>query len=286
MNLLHVLILSIVEGITEFLPISSTGHLILASKLLSITPSDFSKTFDIAIQLGAIMAVVVLYYKKFIQGAEIYKKLLVAFIPSALVGLVLYPFIKGFLLGSSTITLLSLFLGGLILIFYDSIQEICGRKLTDELNTDGHPLKQIGNSDRKVVGGCHKGRNDGMERIGYKEALKIGIFQSISVVPGVSRAAATILGGMFSGLSRKAAVEFSFLLAVPTMFAATALDLYKSKDVLISSDIATLLVGMTLSFVFAMFAIKFLIGYVKKHDFTSFGVYRIILAVLFYLFVK
>lgn len=286
MNLLHVLILSIVEGITEFLPISSTGHLILASKLLSITPSDFSKTFDIAIQLGAIMAVVVLYYKKFIQGAEIYKKLLVAFIPSALVGLVLYPFIKGFLLGSSTITLLSLFLGGLILIFYDSIQEICGRKLTDELNADGHPLKQIGNSDRKVVGGCHKGRNDGMERIGYKEALKIGIFQSISVVPGVSRAAATILGGMFSGLSRKAAVEFSFLLAVPTMFAATALDLYKSKDVLISSDIATLLVGMTLSFIFAMFAIKFLIGYVKKHDFTSFGVYRILLAVLFWVLVR
>ena len=249
MNFIHVLILSIVEGITEFLPISSTGHLILASKLLSITPSDFSKTFDIGIQLGAIMAVVVLYYKKFIHGSEIYKKLLVAFIPSALVGLVLYPFIKGFLLGSSTITLLSLFLGGLILIFY-------------------------------------KGRNDGMERIGYKEALKIGIFQSISVVPGVSRAAATILGGMFSGLSRKAAVEFSFLLAVPTMFGATALDIYKSRGTLSSGDLGTLVLGMALSFVFAAIAVKFLIGYVKKHDFTVFGVYRIALAVLFYLFVK
>lgn len=249
MNFIHVLILSIVEGITEFLPISSTGHLILASKLLSITPSDFSKTFDIGIQLGAIMAVVVLYYKKFIDGSEIYKKLLVAFIPSALVGLVLYPFIKGFLLGSSTITLLSLFLGGLILIFY-------------------------------------KGRNDGMERIGYKEALKIGIFQSISVVPGVSRAAATILGGMFSGLSRKASVEFSFLLAVPTMLGATALDIYKSRGTLSSGDLGTLVLGMALSFVFAAIAVKFLIGYVKKHDFTAFGVYRIILAVLFYLFVK
>ncbi|MEK7470749.1 MAG: undecaprenyl-diphosphate phosphatase [Patescibacteria group bacterium] len=249
MNFIHVLILSIVEGITEFLPISSTGHLILASKLLSITPSDFSKTFDIGIQLGAIMAVVVLYYKKFIHGSEIYKKLLVAFIPSALVGLVLYPFIKGFLLGSSTITLLSLFLGGLILIFY-------------------------------------KGRNDGMERIGYKEALKIGIFQSISVVPGVSRAAATILGGMFSGLSRKASVEFSFLLAVPTMLGATALDIYKSRGTLSSGDLGTLVLGMALSFVFAAIAVKFLIGYVKKHDFTVFGVYRIILAVLFYLFVK
>ena len=249
MNFIHVLILSIVEGITEFLPISSTGHLILASKLLSITPSDFSKTFDIGIQLGAIMAVVVLYYKKFIDGSEIYKKLLVAFIPSALVGLVLYPFIKGFLLGSSTITLLSLFLGGLILIFY-------------------------------------KGRNDGMERIGYKEALKIGIFQSISVVPGVSRAAATILGGMFSGLSRKASVEFSFLLAVPTMLGATALDIYKSRGTLSSGDLGTLVLGMALSFVFAAIAVKFLIGYVKKHDFTVFGVYRIILAVLFYLFVK
>ena len=249
MNFIHVLILSIVEGITEFLPISSTGHLILASKLLSITPSDFSKTFDIGIQLGAIMAVVVLYYKKFIHGSEIYKKLLVAFIPSALVGLVLYPFIKGFLLGSSTITLLSLFLGGLILIFY-------------------------------------KGRNDGMERIGYKEALKIGIFQSISVVPGVSRAAATILGGMFSGLSRKASVEFSFLLAVPTMLGATALDIYKSRGTLSSGDLGTLVLGMALSFVFAAIAVKFLIGYVKKHDFTAFGVYRIILAVLFYLFVK
>ena len=249
MNFIHVLILSIVEGITEFLPISSTGHLILASKLLSITPSDFSKTFDIGIQLGAIMAVVVLYYKKFIHGSEIYKKLLVAFIPSALVGLVLYPFIKGFLLGSSTITLLSLFLGGLILIFY-------------------------------------KGRNDGMERIGYKEALKIGIFQSISVVPGVSRAAATILGGMFSGLSRKASVEFSFLLAVPTMLGATALDIYKSRGTLSSGDLGTLVLGMALSFVFAAIAVKFLIGYVKNHDFTAFGVYRIILAVLFYLFVK
>ena len=249
MNFIHVLILSIVEGITEFLPISSTGNLILASKLLSITPSDFSKTFDIGIQLGAIMAVVVLYYKKFIDGSEIYKKLLVAFIPSALVGLVLYPFIKGFLLGSSTITLLSLFLGGLILIFY-------------------------------------KGRNDGMERIGYKEALKIGIFQSISVVPGVSRAAATILGGMFSGLSRKASVEFSFLLAVPTMLGATALDIYKSRGTLSSGDLGTLVLGMALSFVFAAIAVKFLIGYVKKHDFTAFGVYRIILAVLFYLFVK
>ncbi len=249
MNFIHVLILSIVEGITEFLPISSTGHLILVSKLLSIEPTDFSKTFDIAIQLGAIMAVVVLYYKKFIDGSEIYKKLLVAFIPSALVGLVLYPFIKGFLLGSSTITLLSLFLGGLILIFY-------------------------------------KGRNDGMERIGYKEALKIGIFQSISVVPGVSRAAATILGGMFSGLSRKASVEFSFLLAVPTMLGATALDIYKSRGTLSSGDLGTLVLGMALSFVFAAIAVKFLIGYVKKHDFTVFGVYRIILAVLFYLFVK
>lgn len=249
MNLLHVLILSIVEGITEFLPISSTGHLILTSKLLSITPTDFTKTFEIAIQLGAILSVVFLYRKRFLSGFDIYKKLVVAFIPSALVGFSLYPFIKDFLLESSQVTLLSLFIGGLVLIFY-------------------------------------KGTDNGMEIVGYKEAFKIGVFQSLSVIPGVSRAAATILGGIFSGLSRKASAEFSFLLAVPTMIGATALDIYRSQDVLSASNIGTLGLGMALSFIFAAASIKFLVDFVKKHDFAVFGVYRIILAVLFYFFVK
>ncbi|KKU09631.1 MAG: Undecaprenyl-diphosphatase [Candidatus Woesebacteria bacterium GW2011_GWB1_45_5] len=249
MDFIHVLILSAVEGLTEFLPISSTGHLILISKLLGITESDFTKTFEIAIQLGAILSIVVLYFKKFITDIELYKKLFFAFIPTAAVGFFLYPFIKGFLLGSSTITLITLFLGGFVLIFF-------------------------------------KKENSGSKKIGYKEAFLIGVFQSVSIIPGVSRAAATIIGGLLVGLNRKNATEFSFLLAVPTMFAATALDIYKSSAILNSSNVPSLLTGTFFSFIFAMLAVKFLVDYVKTHDFTAFGVYRILLAALFWLFVK
>ena len=251
MSLLHVFILSAVEGITEFLPISSTGHLILASKLLGIVETDFVKTFEIVIQLGAILAVVVLYFKKFFKSFDLYKKLFVAFVPTAIVGFFLYPFIKGYLLGSSQVVVWSLFLGGIAIILFEKYHKpTVHRSLTT---------------------------------VHY---LIIGLFQSLSVIPGVSRAAATIIGGLTLGLSRESATEFSFLLAVPTMIAASTLDIYKSRSILMSGNLPSLLIGTFLSFIFAMIAVKFLIGYVKKHNFIVFGVYRIILALLFWVFVK
>jgi undecaprenyl-diphosphatase len=256
MNILHVLILSIVEGITEFLPISSTGHLILTSKLLQIEPTYYQKTFEIVIQFGAILAIVFLYFKKFLSSWSLIKKLFVAFIPTAIVGLTFYPLIKDVLLGSSSITLNALFWGGIALI---------GAEIF---------LKHK-KPDAKSV-----------SEISYRQALLIGTFQSFSVVPGVSRAAATIIGGLVSGLDRVAATEFSFLLAVPTMLAATTLDIYKSRDLISRGGFLTLFIGTALSFFFAVLAVKFLSDFVKKHDFTLFGIYRIALSGLFWLFVK
>ena len=233
MNLIHVFILSLVEGLTEFLPISSTGHMILASKLLGISETDFVKTFEIVIQLGAIAAVAVLYFNKFWKSLtgnwELIKKLLLAFVPTAVVGFTLYPIIKGVLLGSSAITLNSLFWGGVALI---GIEWFLKRKKTES----------------QSVG-----------EVSYRQALLIGTFQSLSVIPGVSRAAATIMGGLLTGLDRETATEFSFLLAVPTMVAATALDVYKSRRVIAQGGFLTLFIGMVLSFFFAILAVKFLI---------------------------
>lgn len=256
MNLIHVFILSLIEGFTEFLPISSTGHLILASRLLNIEPTAFTKTFEIVIQLGAILAVVVLYFKKLITSVNLLKKLTVAFIPTAIVGFTLYPFIKNVLLESSVITLNALFFGGIALIGVEWY------------------LKKV------------RGKRQELNEVSYKNALIIGTFQSLSVIPGVSRAAATIVGGLLTGLNRSAATEFSFLLAIPVMFGATALDIYRSREMITQNGFLTLFIGTILSFFFAIIAIKFLIGFVKKHDFTLFGIYRIILAILFWILVK
>lgn len=199
------------------------------------------------------MAVVVLYFKKLLTSFNLIKKLVVAFIPTAIVGFTLYPLIKNVLLGSSAITLNALFWGGIALI---GVEWFLKRK---------------------------KAEAKSQSEITYRQALLIGTFQSLSVIPGVSRAAATIVGGLLTGLDRVTATEFSFLLAIPTMFAATALDIYKSRGVLASGNLMTLATGTALSFVFALLAVKFLIGYVKKHDFTAFGIYRIILSALFWL---
>lgn len=249
MNLVQVIILSVIEGITEFLPISSTGHLILTSRLLGVGTGDFVKTFEIAIQLGAIMSVVVLYFKRFITSFEIYKRLFVAFIPTAVIGFILYPLVKGFLLGSSLVTLLSLFLGGIFIILFEKYFK-----------------------EKKV------------KKLSLSKYFLIGVFQSMSIIPGVSRALATIFGGMYVGMKRSEATEFSFLLAVPTMFAATLYDLYKSRDILTSQNLSTLVVGFVLAFIFAMGAVKFLINYVKKNNFKAFGIYRIILSLLYGVF--
>ena len=211
MNILQVLIFGVVEGITEFLPISSTGHLILTAKLLGVGQSEFIKSFQIAIQLGAILSVVVIYWDRLTSGSKIWKRLLVSFLPTALIGALLYKMIKRYLLGNNAVVLWSLFIGGLFLIIF----ELLYRRKEEE-------VEEI----------C---------AISYRQALIIGLFQSVAMIPGVSRAAATIIGGLVVGLKRKTIVEFSFLLAIPTMFAATSLDIYKSLNYLNSTNIPTLL---------------------------------------------
>lgn len=253
MTVVDALILSIVEGLSEFLPISSTGHLVLASKLLGVTQTEFVKSFEIFIQLGAILAVVVLYRQKFLSGLKIWKSLIAAFLPTAILGLIFYKIIKNYLLGNVPITLAALFLGGLILIFLN---------------------KLFPREKQQTVG-----------TLTYKQAIVIGLFQSISMVPGVSRAAATIIGGRQQGLSKTEAVEFSFLLAVPTMLAATGLDLVKSNFSFSANEYQLMAIGFSGAFVTALIAIRFFINFIKNHDFKLFGYYRILLAMVFYLLI-
>jgi undecaprenyl-diphosphatase len=257
MTILQTLILSIVEGITEFLPISSTGHLILVSKLLNVPQTEFVKSFEIIIQLGAIMAVVVLYFRKLIGNKKLYPKILAAFLPSAVIGFILYKFIKQYLIGNPQIVLLSLFLGGILLIILEKL--LAGIKIKNDLT---------------------------IEQLGTKQCLLIGLSQAVSMIPGVSRAAATIIGGMAVGLSRQNAVEFSFLLAIPTMAAATGLDLLKSYKYFSGQDIKMLVIGFVLSFISAKIAVKWLIKFMKNHSLAAFGVYRIALAIAFWIFIK
>lgn len=252
MDFLQIFVLSLVEGITEFLPISSTGHLILVSDLLNVTETNFSKSFEIVIQLGAIMAVVGIYTKKVLQNLKLIPILLTAFLPSAFLGFLFYDFIKSSLLGNESVTVLMLFVGGVLIILFEKFY----RKTT------------------------HQTVN--LEKVNFMQALLVGIGQSFSMVPGVSRAAATILSGMATGMDRKTSVEFSFLLAVPTMFAATFLDLYKSDFNFSQTEYLQLVLGVIISFVTAYLAIKTLLKFVNTNSFVIFGVYRIILAVVFY----
>ena len=245
------LVLGIVEGITEFLPISSTGHLILANSLLQIQSSDFTKSFDIVIQLGAILAVVVLYLRSFFD-IEVIKRLIIAFIPTGVIGLVLYKLVKAYLLGNDIVVLTALALGGVALIVFELLH-------TEPLDAT---------SD--------------IRSISYKQALAIGLFQSIAVVPGVSRSAATIVGGLMLGIKRITIVEFSFLLAVPTMGAATGLDLLKSYSTFTTANTIALSIGFVVSFVVALASIKFLLAFVRNRSFIVFGVYRIVIAALFF----
>ncbi len=246
---LSALILGIVEGFTEFLPISSTAHLVLASDLLKIVQTDFAKTFEIAIQSGAILAVVVLYWRKFFH-LESLKRIVAAFIPTGIFGLILYKFVKTFLLGNTSIILWTLGLGGIALILFERF-----------FNEKDH--------------------YGSIEEISYGKAIGIGIFQSIAMIPGISRAAATIVGGMLLGIRREIIVEFSFLLAVPTMLAATGLDLMKNGHAISSSQYGVLAIGFIASFVMAIISIKFLLNYIRQHSFTAFGIYRIALVLGF-----
>lgn len=255
MDILQAILLGIVEGISEFLPISSTGHLVLATELLKIPQTEFVKSFEVIIQLGAILAVVLLYYKRLIKSRALWPIIILAFIPTAIVGFTLYPMIKGVLLGNTQVTLWALFLGGIALIVWELF------------------YKEQPHHSNKV------------EDLSYKKALLVGVFQSFSVVPGVSRAASTIIGGLTVGLTRKAAVELSFLLAVPTMVAATGLDLIKSDFSFSANEWMILSIGFITAFLTAIAAVKFFLKYIADHTFIAFGIYRIVLALVFWIFI-
>src|SRR3989338_6950213 len=260
MTIIQSIILGIVEGVTEFLPVSSTGHLILTSKLLGIVDSDFLKSFKIAIQFGAILAVVALYWKKFTSDIETWKRVSVAFIPTAVVGFLLYNVLKNYFLSSGTLVIWSLLIGGAALIAF-------------ELWHKQNSQKQDGRTELQNIG------------ISYKQSFLIGLAQSLAIIPGVSRSAATIVGGLAMGISRQAIVEFSFLLAVPTMAAATGYDLFKSAGSFEVGQFWVLAIGFVVSFLVAMASIVWLLKFVKNHTFIGFGVYRILAALLFWLFV-
>lgn len=254
MEYFQAIVLSVVEGLTEFLPISSTGHLVLAADILNISQTDFVKSFEIIIQLGAIAAVVFLYGKTFLTSKRVSLRILTAFLPTALLGFFLYRYIKSFLIGNMGITLLALFFGGIALIFLELFHK----------EREQHVKK--------------------IEDLSLKQSFLIGVCQSLSMVPGVSRAAATILGGLFVGANRKTSVEFSFLLAVPTMLAASGLDIIKSEFAFSQREYFLLATGFVGSFLVAIVAIKFLLRFIQNHTFISFGIYRILLALLFWIF--
>jgi undecaprenyl-diphosphatase len=250
MTALHAFLLGIVEGISEFLPISSTGHLILTSRLLHLPETEFLKSFEIAIQLGAILAVTVLYWPKLLQSKDTFLKVCTAFVPTAIIGLVVHKLAKTYLLGNVEVVLWSLFLGGIFLIAFE------------------HYYRAPADQESRL------------ESVTYRQALALGLFQSIAIIPGVSRSASTIVGGLMMGLNRRTIVDFSFLLAIPTMAAATALDLLKSYKEFSSTDGSNLAIGFIVSFVVALGSIRWLLKFIKTHSFASFGVYRIIVALL------
>jgi undecaprenyl-diphosphatase len=259
MTIIASFLLGIIEGVTEFLPISSTGHMILLSNLLTLTQTEFLKSFEIIIQLGAILAVVAIYWHKLLVNMEILKRVIVAFIPTGIIGLALYKIIKSYLLGNNAVVLWALFIGGVVIILFELWQS----KI--ELRGEASKLGQIDNS----------------EKISYKQAVGLGLFQSMAIIPGVSRSAATIIGGLAMKIKRETIVEFSFLLAVPTMMAATGLDLVKNSLSFSKNEVGLLLIGFCVSFLVALLAVKTFVAYVQKHSFIVFGVYRLILATAF-----
>jgi undecaprenyl-diphosphatase len=250
MSFFQTIILAVIEGLTEFLPVSSTGHMILAQSFMHIPNDEFVKTFEIVIQLGAILAVLVLYIKRFFVSINIYLKLFVAFLPTGVAGVLAYKIIKQYLFNPFIVSF-SLIIGGVVLILLDAWS---GRKQTE--------YKDI-------------------EDINYGGALKIGAIQCVSMIPGVSRAAATIFGGIFAGFDRKQAAEFSFLLAIPTMCAASAKDLWESKELITSENMLLLLIGSAVAFVVAAIAVKAFVAFLTRYGFKYFGYYRILLGILF-----
>ncbi|WP_192821142.1 undecaprenyl-diphosphate phosphatase [Rufibacter sp. LB8] len=266
MDIWHAIILAIVEGLTEFLPVSSTGHMVIASSLMGISAFEFTKMFTVTIQFGAILSVVVLYWKRFINSFDFYKKLLVAVIPALAIGFMVKDAIDA-MLERVEIVAISLLVGGAILIFVD-------KWFTDRENPVTTPS--------------------------YKNALVIGLFQCLAMIPGVSRSASSIIGGLTQGMTRKSAAEFSFFMAVPTMLAAASYSVLKDLLHLEISDVVmfnipkiqesfaaittqewqALAIGNVVAFLVAMAAIKFFVGFLTKHGFKLFGYYRILLGLV------
>jgi undecaprenyl-diphosphatase len=246
MEVFHAIILAIIEGLTEFLPVSSTGHMIIASALMGLEADPFVKLFTIAIQLGTILSVLLLYYKRFFRSFDFYFKLVVAAIPASILGLLLSDYIDALLESPLTVGI-TLVLGGIVLLFVDRW--------------------------------FNAPTSDDSDNISYMQAFKIGCFQCLALIPGVSRSASTIVGGMTQQLTRKAAAEFSFFLAIPMMFGATLVKLksYFDKGLSLSEkEISLLAMGNVIGFIVAILAIKFFIGVVSKHGFKAFGWYRIV----------
>lgn len=246
MNILHAIILAVIEGLTEFLPVSSTGHMIIGSSLMGIAQNDFAPVFTVAIQFGAILSVVVLYWRRFFENLRLYPLLFVAFLPAAFFG-VLFGHVIEELLENVTVVAVALLVGGVVLLFIDRFFPHDAEERPGDLN--------------------------------WKNALVIGSFQVVAMVPGVSRSAATIIGGLTQKLSRKQAAEFSFFLAVPTMFAATCKSLWdyiKAGNSFTSEHWQLFAVGNAVAFIVAMLAIRGFVGFLTRHGFRVFGWYRIL----------
>ncbi len=289
MSLLDAIILGIVEGITEFLPISSTGHMELTADLLrgpGFLQIPFVKTFIIVIQLGAILAAAVLYWRRLLLDRRTLGLTILAFIPTGVIGLVAYKAVKSFL-GNPGIVVGSFLVGGIALLAIE--RWLAGRDApaVEPLDTGraglasapGHG-RRVGESSAPAGVAVHR-----VDDISYRQALIIGTCQSLSMVPGVSRSAATIMTGLLLGIDRKAIVEFSFILAIPTMIVASAYEIYKSHAEMTLGEFHLLAIGFLVAFVLAIAAIKFLLRFVQTHTFNAFGIYRIIAAILFWLIV-
>ena len=249
MTIIDAIILGFVEGLTEFLPISSTGHLIVISQFLGLEQTNAHKTFEVAIQLGSILAVLFLFAKRLLVDKMLWVKIIIAFLPTAIFGFLFYKTIKS-LFGAESVAIM-LIIGGFIFLIVEYFRR----------NHDDSKDKTI-------------------DELSIKEALTIGLFQSLSMVPGTSRSGATMIGGLFAGLSRKSAAEFSFLLAIPTMFVATFYDLYKTRNEMIIDDYSLLAVGFVTAFVVAFFTVKAVMNFLTTHTFIVFGIYRIIFGIL------
>lgn len=251
MTYLDSIILGVLEGITEFLPVSSTGHLILASHLLGLEQTEFLKTFEIAIQLGSILAVMFVYWKQLLN-LDLLKKLAVAFIPTAVIGFTLYRLVKDVLIGDPAIVAGALIIGGIVLLLVEW-------KYAPKQEASEEPAS-----------------------LTYTQSFLVGLAQSLAMIPGVSRSGATVASGLLMGLSRSAILSFSFLLAVPTMVAAVGYDLYKNPDVLVGANLPVLGAGFITAFLVGLIVVRFALGFVRSYSFVPFALYRIALGLVFW----